>query len=376
MERKYSPEELIKRYQAGTCNEEEKALVESWHIHDLSQSDFMPSFQSIERANAKTRQAIMAHTREYTVVLKIWPRLAVAASLLICLGIAAYIFSTKSTISVVKTTQLPDIAPGGNKAILTLSNGRQINLYGAKNGELALEGQTSIHKTADGNVTYRPATGQASAIDIVEYNTMSAPIGGQYQLILADGTKAWLNAASSIKYPTAFPGKERKVEVTGEVYFEVAHNAAKPFIVVANEQVVEVLGTHFNINAYPDEANVKTTLLEGSVKIVAGKNSVVIKPGQQSTTRSGRITVGPADLDEAVAWKNGYFQFKDEKIASIMRKLSRWYNIDVQYEGKVSEEGFNGAISRFKNISQVLKMLEKTKVVHFKIEGRRVTITQ
>jgi transmembrane sensor len=376
MQEKQSPEKLIKKYLEGTCDEREKELIESWHLHDLSQSKIEPSEQEIEHVYVKGRRALIAHMELEQPVRKLWPRIAAAASILFLLGIAVFFLQNKNVNSTSPVNYLSDVAPGGNRAILTLGNGRQINLTGAKNGQLAKSGTISINKTADGNITYQSGAEQAS-IDKVEYNTMSTPVGGQYHLILGDGTGVWLNAASSISYPTAFTGAERKVEVTGEVYFEVAHNAAKPFRVIANQQVVEVLGTHFNINAYTSEVSTKTTLLEGSVKVFAGNTSVTIKPGQQSVIRDGHLSVNPVvDLDEAVAWKNGYFKFKDENIASVMRKLSRWYNIELQYKGKASAEGFNGTISRSKNISQVLSMLERTKAVHFKIDGRRVEVIQ
>ena len=183
-----------------------------------------------------------------------------------------------------------------------------------------------------------------------------------------------LNAASSLKYPTSFTGSERRVELAGEGYFEVAHNKLKPFKVISNGQEIEVLGTHFNVNAYTDEFGIKTTLLEGSVKISAAGLYTLIRPGQQALFANHRLSVGDADIKETIAWKDGYFDFKNESIESIMRKLSRWYDIDVQYDGKVTGEGFYGEISRFKNISEVLSMLEQTELVHFKIEGRRVTV--
>jgi transmembrane sensor len=376
MQEKYSPEKLIKKYLEGTCNEREKELVESWHLQDLSQSNIEPAQQRIAHAYAKGREAIIARMQSEQPVRKLWPRIAAAASIFILLGIGTFFLPTKQVNPASTANYLSDIAPGGNRAILTLGNGEQINLTGAKNGRLAQQGAVSINKTADGNLTYQSNIGRAN-ISEVAYNIMSTPVGGQYHLVLGDGTNVWLNAASSIKYPTVFAGSERKVEVTGEVYFEVAHNAAKPFRVVFKQQVVEVLGTHFNINAYADEASIKTTLLEGSVKVSNSNTSIIIKPGQQAVFQNGHLSMNPAaNLDEAVAWKNGYFQFKDEKIASVMRKLSRWYDIELQYQGQASEEGFNGTISRAKNISQVLNMLERTKAVHFKIDGRRVVIIQ
>jgi transmembrane sensor len=373
MQEKHSPEDLIKKYCKGTCNEQEKAIVESWHLNDLAASNLEPSAQDINSAYLRGRRAIIAHAN--SGVRKLWPRIAAAASILVFLGIGTYLYSTQSLSPTAVQNARTDIAPGGNRAILTLSNGKQISLNGAKNGELALQGNVSVNKTSDGSLSYRPSANQLKKQEVA-YNSISTPIGGQYHLTLEDGTNVWLNSASAIKYPTLFTGGERKVEVTGEVYFEVTHNALKPFRVVTGKQVVEVLGTHFNINAYADEAGIKTTLVEGAVRVSTGNSSMVIKPGQQSVVQNEKLHLnGKADINEAVAWKNGYFQFKDEKMESVMRKLSRWYNIELKYEGESSsEEGFNGTISRSKNISQVLKMLERTKAVHFKIEGRRVII--
>lgn len=374
MQENNSPENLIKKYLKGTCTEQEKALVESWHLHDLSQSTAKPSKHTIQSAYNRGRRALDAHLQAERPVRKLWPRIAAAASLLIVLSIGTLLFLKNPADKIASQT---DIAPGGNHAILTLSNGQKINLTDAKDGALAQQGKVTVSKTADGNVSYLSQNKDIGTSAAIDYNTMSTPAGGQYHLVLEDGTGVWLNAASSIKFPTAFTGAERKVEITGEVYFEVAHNAAKPFKVLSNKQAIKVLGTHFNVNAYPDEENVKTTLLEGSVRVSNSHNSIIIKPGQQSIARAGDLRINQTvDLDEVMAWKNGYFRFTDENIESVMRKLSRWYNIEVQYQASIPNDGFNGVISRSKNISQVLKMLEKTKAVHFKIEGRRVTVIQ
>ncbi|WP_432327294.1 FecR family protein [Mucilaginibacter sp. P25] len=202
------------------------------------------------------------------------------------------------------------MAPGGNKAILTLGDGSTIVLNGAKIGKLARQDNILIKKAADGQISYRDVVVDFHPSKNIIYNTATTPQGGQYQFILADGTKVWLNASSSIKYPVVFNGNERRVELTGEAYFEVAHNAKKPFKVISNGQTVEVLGTHFNINAYNDEQAVKTTLLEGSVKVSAGKVSNIIKPGQQARFDHGLIDVMNVDADEVVAWKNGFFFLK------------------------------------------------------------------
>ncbi|SDF79666.1 FecR family protein [Mucilaginibacter pineti] len=303
-----------------------------------------------------------------------WPRIAAAASIILCLSLSGYFLLRKPSAQQTAQSSKSDIAPGGNKAILTLGSGQKIVLTGAKNGVLANQGNTTINKTADGLLVY-DASKSKSGTTI--YNTMTTPRGGQYHLTLADGTNVWLNAASSIKYPTAFNGDERLVEITGEAYFEVAHNAAKPFKVSSREETVEVLGTHFNINSYADEPAIKTTLLEGSVKLTINKQKAVLKPGQQgfiSRDDHNVIKIKIADVNEVMAWKNGYFIFNDENIESIMRKISRWYDIDVSYQGDMTGKEFVGSVSRFKNVSEVLRKLEATGIIHFKMDGRRLLV--
>ncbi|MDR3697510.1 FecR family protein [Mucilaginibacter sp.] len=264
-----------------------------------------------------------------------------------------------------------DIAPGGNKAILTLANGSKLILNNAKNGNISTQAGARIVKQ-DSLISYKAT---AANFAEVSYNTITIPKGGQYQLILADGTKVWLNAASSLRFPTAFTGTNRTVELTGEAYFEVAKNKDKPFNVKTATQSVQVLGTHFNINAYNNEANVKTTLLEGSVKVYAANANVIISPGQQSALKSdGSFEIKrDLDMDEAVAWKNGIFQFNEADIQTVMRQISRWYDIDVEFKGKLPADLYRGKISRNVNVSQVLKILELSGI-NFTIEGRKIIV--
>jgi transmembrane sensor len=262
------------------------------------------------------------------------------------------------------------ITPGGNKAILTLQDGSTIVLDDAKDGTLAKQGNATVVKTANGQLVYN---GASNGEQKVSYNTMSTPRGGQYKLTLPDGTQVWLNSASSITYPTAFVGNERKVSITGEAYFEVAKDKTKPFHVNAGSQDIEVLGTHFNVMAYADEDAIKTTLLEGSVKVSGGGSSGILKPGEQAVNRDGELKIGPAPVDEAMAWKNGYFKFNRVGIKYIMRQLSRWYDVDVVYEGRVKDDEFVGTIGRGENIVQALHLLELTNV-HFKIKDKTIIV--
>ncbi|MEO9022859.1 MAG: FecR domain-containing protein [Ginsengibacter sp.] len=318
-------------------------------------------------------------------IVKMKPRRVwmVAASALIILASGILYFYVNKNQShldsgnVVKNAVLKnDIAPGGNKAILTLANGSTIVLDSAQNGTLTQQGSAKVVKLDDGKLVYRED--ENSSAVAIQYNTITTPRGGQYQLILADGSKVWLNAASSIRFPTAFTGKEREVQITGEAYFEVAHNADMPFHVKVNNMDVAVLGTHFNINAYNDEGVMKTTLLEGSVKVSEGNENVLIKPGEQAQIKksSDKIIVKKdVDMEEVVAWKNGKFIFQDADIRSIMRQLERWYNITtVSYEGNVTNEEFVGVISRDVNVSQILSMLQSTGTVKFEVEGRKIIV--
>lgn len=319
------------------------------------------------------------HTGAVTRPMRNYFRYVAAAAVLLLVSAVLYFYmnSNQGNKNPRLTAQHEgnDVGPGGSKAILTLADGSEISLTDAANGELATQSGITITKTSDGALVYTAGGTKSGAVP--QYNTISTPAGGQYQVNLPDGSKVWLNARSSLKYPTVFNGPNRKVTLSGEAYFEIAKDQQRPFTVASNgagnAQEVTVLGTHFNINGYTDEVATKTTLLEGSVKVSSGTNSKMLKPGQQSAVSDG-IMVAEVDVNQALDWKNNSFYFADENIRTIMRKLARWYDIDVVYEGKVSELGFGAEISRTKKLSEVLKALETAGRVHFKIEGRRVTV--
>jgi ferric-dicitrate binding protein FerR (iron transport regulator) len=277
-----------------------------------------------------------------------------------------------------------DIAPGSEKAVLTLADGSTIILDNAANGNVAQQGGTKIIKLDNGQLAYDAGRNTHRRVLSGEllYNTISTPRGGQYQITLPDGTKVWLNAASSIKFPTAFSGSTREVEMTGEAYMEIAKNSKQPFRVKANGTEIQVLGTSFNINAYSDEEAVKTTLIEGRVRVSSLKSNVILKPGQQARIAlavssdqqaKGITVVNDADIQQALAWKNSLFKFNDASIEVIMRQLARWYNLDVVYEGNVTKT-FLATIPRNVPISQVLEALEITGAVKFKVEANKVTV--
>lgn len=267
------------------------------------------------------------------------------------------------------------IVPGGDKALLTLADGKVINLQNARNGELAEVSGVKIVKTGEGELIYR-ISGSADQVKTSQ-NTISTPRGGQYTLTLPDGTKVWLNAASSLKFPTAFSKvNERKVALSGEAYFEVA-KLKIPFIVTTDQQKVEVLGTHFDINAYPDEPHTRTTLLEGSIRVSSLKtgHEVTLSPGEASILKPDGVSVQKADMERNTDWKNGVFIFKNERLEEIMRKLARWYDVEVVYEpGAPRRETFSGSVSKYDLISKVLRKLELTGEVRFKIQGKKITV--
>lgn len=264
------------------------------------------------------------------------------------------------------------VVPGSNKAVLILADGSSISLDDSRNGKVAAQGGTIISKLGNGQVVYKPDTRSTE----IFYNTLSTPKGGQFQLTLPDGSNVWLNSSSSIRYPTAFSGTSRAVQVTGEAYFEITHNAEQPFLVNLEEIQIKVLGTHFNVNAYGDEPSKRTTLLQGSVSISNGGAASILKPGQQAQiSKSGEMKLlNEVDVEEVVAWKNGYFSFSKADLPTVMRQLARWYDVDVTYEGSVPDRAFGGKISREADISEVLRILRETRV-HFRIEDKKIIVT-
>lgn len=313
---------------------------------------------------AKTKQSPKGRIYQYAAVVFIFLTVAIAVN---------HYFLRKEIIKPLAHQQA-DLLPGGNKATLTLADGSKIALVNGRRGEIAKQQNADIDQTKDGELVYR--ADEAEVSNTVAMNMLTTPRGGQYEVVLPDGTKVWLNAASSLKYPTAFNGNERNVELTGEAYFEVAKNLSKPFFVKTAEQTVEVLGTHFNINSYAAEKAIKTTLLEGSVKVTNNGSANVVKlsPGQQAVNSTAGISVvRDADIDEAMAWKNGKFLFRNTELRTIMRQLSRWYDVDVEYQGTVNEKHYLGRISRNVPVSQVFEIL-KTSGLNFIIDGRKIIV--
>ena len=306
----------------------------------------------------------------------LWIRVAAAILMILSATIVFYKYSDNARVKtqLVKHTQpvLNEIMPGSNKAVLTLGNGHKVVLDDAQSGQIATEEGVIIKKIADGQLSYA-----ASGKDVtIEQNNLSIPKGGQYHVTLPDGTQVYLNSTSSLSYPTQFIGSSRNVTLQGEAYFEVAKNAKMPFIInVNNKQKIEVLGTHFNVKAYTDEQEINTTLLEGSVKISTDDKNVILKPGQMAVDNPSKsLSVQIADLEEIMAWKNGLFIFNNENITTVMKKVARWYDVDVVFKGNMENTNFVGNYSRSKSLANLLKNIELMDKVHFRAEGRRITV--
>lgn len=345
-----------------------------------TQDDLEPETLAEQQIFSRIYANIEAHQIQTEKIAKkpirLWIQIAAALFLVIGSGLFYNYYQTKNTPQSLSNFT-NDIASGKNSATLTLANGKQILLSDASTGELAKEVGVSITKTAEEQLIYHiSATTKPSGA--TQFNTLSTKNGETYQVQLPDGTSVWLNAASSIKYPTSFTTlSSRRVELSGEGYFEVAKDKAHPFIVNTGKQEVTVLGTHFNINAYADEPEMKTTLLEGAIKLDLPEktNGVILKPGQQASVKSTNINVTEVNPNAAVDWKNGKFRFKNEPLQSILRKVSRWYNVEIIYIGDQQDlPTFSGSVSRFDNVSSILHMLEKTSEVKFSLDGRTIKV--
>jgi ferric-dicitrate binding protein FerR (iron transport regulator) len=371
--------ELARKWLDGIITDDEKQEFLSWYgvLEDelIIPTEFAASEKDLQKRMLNNIQK--KQKPKGKMVLGKFSLVAAAASVIAVICFISLYSPVQKNVSVTKGAtnnalkKPADIAPGGNKAILVLGDGSSVVLDAISNGTIATEKNLLIRKLKDGQIDYSWSGKQ----DAVTYNTLSTPRGGQYNITLSDGTKVWLNSSSSLRFPTSFISNQREVELTGEGYFEVAKNPLKPFRVHVNEMEVQVLGTHFNVMAYLNETMTKTTLLEGSVRINKNNVSTLLKPGQLVKIRRGENTgsVDEANIEEAIAWKNGMFYFNGATIEVIMRQLERWYDIDVVYEGAVSEH-FNGAISKNVGIAKVFEMLELTGAVHFRIQGKKIYV--
>jgi len=371
--------ELINLYLKGTCTPAQKEEVEKWYEeHQFTELEFYSQDEvliadSAQRSLTILKRKILSAQPERIRSIRLFYIAAAVMLLLLSVGLMVYNnFNTSSG-----NYYVNDIAPGKNKAVLKLADGSSIVLDNAANGNLVTRSGIRITKTKDGQLVFsaNAASGQKIAPSNGHTNTITTPRGGQYQVELPDGTVVWLNAASSLQFPESFQAsQQRRVTLSGEAYFQVARDTKRPFIVHTDEQDVKVLGTHFNINSYQEETAVKTTLLEGSVELSFSKQHLVLKPGEQAVCKGEDLQIHAVDTEDAIAWKNGKLKFSNENIRELMRRIARWYDVEVVYEGNMTNKDFSGSVSRYENVSKILDVLESTNTVHFKVEGRRITV--
>lgn len=368
---------LAKKWQEGTLSPREKQEFEEWYasfddsVIELEMGEDIISVK--ERIYRSVENEMGNPHSKRSFVRSSFFR--IAAALLVFSIAAGNYFYTSVTKTDALSTAKHDIAPGGEKAILILSDGSKVELDGkSKDQVLAIEGAEIERK--DGQLVYTAGSSRPND-EAPVYHTIQIPRGGTYELTLPDGTNVWLNAATTLRYPTDFFGDTREVELSGEAYFEVAKDENKPFIVKSKKFDIEVLGTHFNVNAYDDNSEIETMLYEGKVKIVQPDHkSVVLKPMQQATVNAFTDDLDVKDIDskDAISWKDGDFVFDNELITNVMKKISRWYDVEVVYDGPLPKARYVGKVSRYENVSQVLKMLSLTNTIHFKVEERRITV--
>ncbi|GEO03341.1 hypothetical protein AAE02nite_10050 [Adhaeribacter aerolatus] len=384
--------ELILKSLSQTLTPQEQEILDNWLATDAQNSELLDLFRQEQRLEPELTffsslntenawQKIAAKTVNSAPPVSLWQkplawRFAAAVALLMGIAIvfALVKFPDKApAIAVNKPKEVrKEVKTDINQVKLSLADGTEILLNDIADGTVQEINGIKIEKK-DGQVIFRVADNTVSQPKVA-YNIITTPIGEQYQVVLPDGSKVWLNSASALRFPTAFPGHERAVTLTGEGYFEITKKKDQPFLVTASNTTIEVLGTHFNLMAYPNESATKTTLLEGSVKVSNGKVSEFIKPGQQANVTDA-IKLSAVDVDEAIAWKNGLFHFNDADLKTIARQLERWYNVDISFGDEVPGGHFTGIISRRTDIEQVLKMLQVSGNLDYKIKERRVLIS-
>ncbi|MBN9295548.1 MAG: FecR domain-containing protein [Filimonas sp.] len=376
-------QELLQKYLAGLCSPEELVIIDNW-LASVQQVDHTPLSDAEQLAAGQRMRERMLDMLDKDVAAQTSVRrmnfkwMAAAAILLLIAGAATVWFMNRpAAVNDARREASFKIMPGKEGAILTLSNGKQILLDSTSDGVVAHEENSTAMKS-NGELVYTGVTDETPV-----YNTLTTPAGRTFAITLPDGTKVWLNASSSITYPISFPGKERRVSMTGEAYFEVKHDEQKPFYVVTEGQVTEDLGTSFNINAYADEDAVRTTLLEGGARVwkedaksatpATGKN-LVLRPGEQAEQSKGELVLRKSvDTEAVIAWKNGKFQFNSADLPSILRQAARWYGVTIVYETQVPDT-FTGGLPRSSDINELLHILEGTGKVRFAIQGQKIIV--
>lgn len=395
MEKENYLQQLAEKWKNGTISPAEQIEFNQWYdafddsmLEDQAAKESIAELKDrlyagiVSRESIETAEKLVPQQQNAKVLsiqkaakpISFWISIAAAAAIFIAIA-SALIFlppPKNNKDNELAQNHQPDLKPGGLNATLTLADGRSVVLNQLKANELIEQAGISIHKSKEGLLVYQVKNSKATAL-AKEFNTLSTPIGGTYQIELPDGSKVWLNAASSIRFPASFEGlKERKVELNGEAYFEVAKDKSKPFKVSRNQQEVEVLGTHFNVNAYSNEGPIKTTLLEGAVSLhLSNGPSAKLQPGQQAIFKDGKWDIKAVNATEVMAWQKGNFVFNDEDLSSILRQLERWYGVQVDYS-QVPDRKFSGVISKNVYLSKVLKMLELTGNIHLNLEGNTI----
>lgn len=369
---------LLEKYRKGECTPQELDFIESWYLQ--YQNDAEPlSRAELEYEVARMTESIgqMTPLAAYqpSVVRRLRLPLGIAASILVVMSIGYLLLPKHQKDGVVNQQAKVSISPGRQAASLTLANGKKILLSDQQTGKVAQEAGVIITKTSNGELIYEI---KGAKNKLAGFNTLTTTNGETYRVRLPDGSMVWLNAASSLNYPISFQNSAaRVVQLFGEAYFEISKDRRHPFIVKSRGQQVEVLGTHFNVNAYSDEPAVITTLLEGSVRLKAERGvAKVLKPGQQAELTNAGINILQVDTRSVTAWKDGYFRFKNESLQSVMRKISRWYNVEVAFQKGLPEDTYSGAVTRHGDIRQVLEIMEGSNNIHFTIKGRRIIVSK
>lgn len=372
-------DELIDRYLDGKASAEEKQIIESWYLKSTS-GETLTQEELLEE-HALSRNRLNAYLKEQDKLKRLWPRIAAAGSVLLVLSFGIYIYSYQNKRIKQESSVAQDIPPGKNAATIILQDGRVIDLSDSKTG-ISISKDQLLYD--DGS----QVDGSGEELNEEQMVTARTPRGGTYKITLPDGTHISMNSASSLRFQKGFSDKTRSVELSGEAYFEVAKDKVRPFIVKTGNQVVEVLGTHFNINNYEEEKDIKTTLLEGAVRVYSLDNSVatqpggqgpdyILKPGEQAVNNGKKIEVRSVEADNIIDWKNNDFVFNGDDIQTALRKISRWYDVEIVYADDLPKNFSPGGwISRNNNLSAVLKIIEASGFVHIKVEGRRLLVTR
>jgi len=371
-------EELAHKWFQKTISPAEQLELNQWYYKGLDRPIYIHEdfAQSDEELRGRLYEHIQQDIQQHKQV-RLWKRIVGAAFILMCMAGSIYLYRWQDQTGKAEVSK--DVAPGGDDATLILSDGTRISLNEAGNGKLAEQAGISVSKTADGQLVYTLTSADAAAADAApSYHIIETPEGGQYQVLLPDGTHVWLNAASAFRYPLSF-AKDGSREVWleyGEAYFEVAEDHTHPFLVRSDRQQTEVLGTHFNIHAYPDEGAIKTTLLSGAVKVtdLISEQKVLLRPGQQSIVSTAGIQVRAVGETDIILWKDGKFVFDNEPMGSVMRQIARWYKVRVVYEDNVQDVRLSGSVSRFEKISTLLEKLEQTGLVRFRRDADVLTV--